>query len=68
MAILMLHLASSTSDSLRKGNFKLNRRPLTVLAGNALADVVKTYISPSYGELASSTAVLSYSRAFGLEP
>jgi hypothetical protein len=68
MAILTLQLASSTLQSFRKGNFKLNRHLLTVLAGNALADVVKTLTCPSYGGLASSTAVLGNSRAFGLEP
>jgi len=68
MAILTLQLASSTLQSFRKGNFKLNRHLLTVLAGNALADVVKILTCPSYGGLASSTAVLGNSRAFGLEP
>jgi len=68
MAILTLHLASSILDSLRKGNFKLDRRLLAVLIGNATADVVKTYISPSYGGLASSTRALGNSRAFGFEP
>jgi hypothetical protein len=68
MAILTLHLASSTLQSLRKGNFKLDRHLLTVLVGNAIADIVKTLTCPSYGGLASSTAVLGYSRAFGLQP
>jgi len=68
MVILTLHLASSILDSLRKGNFKLDRRLLAVLIGNATADVVKTYISPSYGGLASSTRALGNSRAFGFEP
>jgi hypothetical protein len=68
MAILTLHLAFSTLDSLRKGNFKLDRQLLTVLIGNAIADIVKTLAYSSYGGLASSTAVLGYSRAFGLQP
>jgi hypothetical protein len=68
MAILTLHLAFSTLQSFRKGNFKLDRHLLTVLVGNAIADIVKTLAYPSYGGLASSTAVLGYSRAFGLEP
>jgi hypothetical protein len=68
MAILTPHLASSTLQSLRKGNFKLDRHLLTVLIGNAIADIVKTLTYPSYGGLASSTAVLGYSRAFGFEP
>jgi hypothetical protein len=67
MAILTLHLASSTLQSLRKGIFKLDRHLLTVLAGNAIADIVKTLTYPSYGGLASSTAVLGNSRAFGIE-
>jgi hypothetical protein len=68
MAILTLHLASSTLGSLRKGNFKLDKHLLTVLIGNAIADIVKTLTYPSYGGLVSSTAILGYSRAFGLEP
>jgi len=47
MAILTLHLASSTLQSLRKGNFKLDRHLLTVLIGNAIADIVKTLTYPS---------------------
>jgi len=58
MAILALHLAFSTLDSLRKGDFKLDKHLLTVLVGNAIADIVKTLTHPSYGGLASSTAVL----------
>jgi hypothetical protein len=68
MAILTLHLVFSTLQSFRKENFKLDRRLLAVLIGNATADVVKTYISPSYGGLASSTRTLGNSRAFGFEP
>jgi Na+-transporting NADH:ubiquinone oxidoreductase subunit NqrB len=68
MAILTLHLTFSALDFLRKGNFKLDKHLLTVLAGNIFADIVKTLTYPSYGGLASSTAVLGYSRAFGLEP
>jgi hypothetical protein len=68
MAILTLHLASSTLQSLRKGNFKLDKHLLTVLIGNAIADIVKTITYPNYGGLASSTDVLGYSKAFGLEP
>jgi hypothetical protein len=68
MVTLTLHLAFSTLQSLRKGNFKLDRHLLTVLVGNAIADIVKTLTYPSSGGLASSTAVLGYSRAFGLEP
>jgi hypothetical protein len=68
MAILTLHLASSTLQSFRKGNFKLNRHLLTVLIGNAIADIVKTLTYPSYGGLASSIGALSYSKFFGLEP
>jgi hypothetical protein len=67
MAILTLYLAFSTLQSLRKGNFKLDKHLLTVLVGNAIADIVKTLTCPRYGGLASSTAVLGYSRAFGLE-
>jgi hypothetical protein len=68
MAILTLYLVSSTLQSFRKGNFKLDKHLLTVLLGNAIADIVKTLTYPSYGGLASSTAILGYSRAFGLEP
>jgi hypothetical protein len=68
MAILTLHLVFSTLQSFRKENFKLDRCLLAVLIGNAVADIVKTLICPSYGGLMSSTAVLGYSRAFGLEP
>jgi hypothetical protein len=68
MAILTLQLALLTLQSLRKRNFKLDKRLLAVLIGNAVADIVKTLICPSYGGLMSSTAVLGYSRAFGLEP
>jgi hypothetical protein len=68
MAILTLHLASSTLQSFRKGNFKLDKHLLAVLIGNAIADIVKTLVYPSYGGLASSTAVLGNGWAFGLEP
>jgi len=68
MAILTLHLVSSTLQHFRKGDFKLDRCLSAVLIGNAIADVVKTRSSPSYGGLASSIATLGYSRAFGLEP
>jgi hypothetical protein len=68
MATLTLHLASLILASFRKGNFKLDRRLSAILIGNAIADIVKTIICPSYGGLASVTTVLSYSRDFGLEP
>jgi uncharacterized protein (DUF2062 family) len=68
MAILTLQLALLTLQSFRKWDFKLDRHLLTVLLGNAIADIVKTLTYPSYGGLASSTAILGYSRAFGLEP
>jgi hypothetical protein len=68
MAILTLHLVFSTLDSFRKEDFKLDKHLLTVLIGNAIADIVKTITCPNYGGLASSTDVLGYSKAFGLKP
>jgi hypothetical protein len=67
MSILTLHLASSTLQSLRKGNFKLGKHLPAVLIGNVIADIVKTLTYPSYGGLANSTRTLGNSRVFGLE-
>jgi hypothetical protein len=58
MAVLTVHLATSTLKSFKEGGLKLNKHLLTVLALNSIVDALKTTTSPKHGGVAESYTTL----------
>jgi len=58
MAVLTAYLAYSTLSSLNKGSIRVNKYLLTVLAVNAVVDLLKTALTPNYGGAVSSATLV----------
>ncbi|MBS7612534.1 hypothetical protein KEJ27_10130, partial [Candidatus Bathyarchaeota archaeon] len=59
MGVLTVYLASLIISSSSRGVFHVDKSLLTVLTANALADALKTVLSPNYGGLASSVRTIA---------